>query len=82
MPIFVAKTQNVALFDTHFDEFIIPSLEDFVEGDVEEMLLCSVRAIKLCLKRIDIILSAVTVISSQLGRKMSDRIFIFGSGLS
>ena len=46
VPSFVAKTQNPALLDAYFDEFIIPFLRDFVDGVLEELLLCLVRTIE------------------------------------
>ena len=36
---FVAKTQNLSVPDLQFDKFIIPSLGDFVGGDLDEPLL-------------------------------------------
>ena len=33
-------------YDLHFEEFLVPSLVDFVGGDRDEMLLCPIRAIK------------------------------------
>ena len=41
-PSFVAQTQDPALHKTCCDEFAIPSLDDFVDGDREKMLLCAV----------------------------------------
>ena len=38
---FVAKTQNLSVYDSRFEEFMMPSLSDFVDGDREEMLLCA-----------------------------------------
>ena len=46
LPDFVAKTQNLSVHDTRFDEFTIPSLDDFVVGDWDELLLCPIRARK------------------------------------
>ena len=46
MPSFVAKTQNPTLQDTHFNEFMISSFTDLVDGDGEEILLCFIRTIK------------------------------------
>ena len=46
MPGFVAKTLNPSVPDTHFDEFTVPSLDDFVDRDRGELLLCLIRAVK------------------------------------
>ena len=44
LPDFVAKTQNPSMPDSHFKEFSIPSLDDFVGDDRDELLLCPIRA--------------------------------------
>ena len=46
VPGFVAKTQNPSILDICCNRFTIPSLEDFVDRDRMEMLLCPVKAIK------------------------------------
>ena len=43
---FVAETQDLALHDTHFDEFTIVSLTEFKYRDREELLLCPIGAFK------------------------------------
>ena len=43
LPDFVAKTQNPSVPDPQFDEFMVPSLDDFVDGDRDEHLLCPIR---------------------------------------
>ena len=45
MPAFAVKAQMPSVLDRCFDEFIIPSLRDTVDGDRDQMLLCHVRAI-------------------------------------
>ena len=45
LPEIVAKTQNLSVYDPHFEEFTVPSLADFVDGDRDEMLLCLVGAL-------------------------------------
>ena len=35
-----------SVYDSRFEEFIIPSLADFMDEDREEMLLCPIRAFK------------------------------------
>ena len=42
----VAKTQIPSVPDSKFEEFTIPPLSEFVDGDQNEMLLCPVRALK------------------------------------
>ena len=42
LPDFVAKTQNPSVPDPRFEEFTVPSLDDFVDGDWDELLLCSI----------------------------------------
>ena len=51
MPDFVAKTQNPSVFDSRFESFTVPSLQDFTDGDQDEMLLCPVRSIREYLRR-------------------------------
>ena len=46
VPDFLAKTQNPSVHDFYFEEFTVPSLVDFVYRDRDEMLLCSIRAIR------------------------------------
>ena len=41
----LAKTQNPLVQDDLFLEFTIPSLDDFIDGDHEELLLCPIRAL-------------------------------------
>ena len=43
---FIAKTQNPSVSDPHCDEFSVPSLDDFVDGDRDELLLCPIRALR------------------------------------
>ena len=50
---FVAKKQNLSVYDSCIDEFTLPSLADFVDGDRDEMLLCPIRTIKRYLIRIE-----------------------------
>ena len=42
---FIAKTQNPSVPDSRFEEFTIPSLDDFVGGDRDE-LLCPICALR------------------------------------
>ena len=46
---FVAKTQNLSLHGYRFEEFLIPSLDDFVGGDRDELVLSSIGALRRCL---------------------------------
>ena len=48
---FVAKTQNPLVPDPHFDEITIPSLDDFVGGDRDELLHYLIRALRKYLSR-------------------------------
>ena len=41
----MAKTQNPLVPDPCFDEFTVPSLDDFVDGDRDELLLCPIRVL-------------------------------------
>lgn len=52
LPNFVAMTQNLSVSDDRFEEFSMPSLLDFVNGDQEELLLCPVIAVKRYLRSI------------------------------
>ena len=44
-PDFVAKIQNLYVPDSRFDEFLVPSLDDFGVDDGDELLLCRIRAL-------------------------------------
>ena len=48
---FVAKTQNRSVPYPHFDEFTISSLDDFVDGNKDELLPCPIRALQKCLSQ-------------------------------
>ena len=50
MPTFVATTYNPTLQDMHFNEFMIPSVKDLMDGN-EDMLLCPTTVIKSYLPR-------------------------------
>ena len=41
----MAKTQNPFVPDPRFDEFNVPSLDDFVDGNRDELLLYPIRAL-------------------------------------
>ena len=45
LPGLVAKTQNPFVPDSH-SEFLVPSLDDFIGDDGDELLLCSIRALQ------------------------------------
>ena len=45
-PDFVAMTQNPLLPDSHSEEFSVPSLDDFVGDDIDELLMCPIRALR------------------------------------
>ena len=47
----MAKTQYPSVLDDIFNGFSVPSHYDFVEGDLDELVLCPVRAVRLYLKR-------------------------------
>ena len=51
LPDFVAKNQDPSKYDERFSSFSVPSLDDFVGSDPEELLLCPVRAMKTYLSR-------------------------------
>ena len=42
----MAKTQNPSAPDSRFEEFLVPSLDDFVGDDRDELLLCPIRALR------------------------------------
>ena len=46
---FVDKTQNPLVPDDHFVEFSIPLLDDFVDGDRDELLQCPIGALRIYL---------------------------------
>ena len=46
VPDLITKTQNPSILEFIFQEFIIPSLTDFMNGDREEMLLYHIRTIR------------------------------------
>ena len=50
---FVDKTQNPLVPDDHFVEFSFPLLDDFVDGDREEILLCPIGALRRYLVRME-----------------------------
>ena len=50
-PDFIAKTQRPEHPSSYFDEFSVPSLQDFVGADPDEMLLCPVRSLNAYLDR-------------------------------
>ena len=51
MPNFTAKTQKPSVPDDRFYKFLLPSLLDFIEDDLDELMLCLVRAVRLYLER-------------------------------
>ena len=51
LPDFVAKTQNPSVPDSHFEEFSVPVLDDFVGDDRDGLLLCPSRALRKYLSR-------------------------------
>ena len=40
----MVKTQNPSVYDSRFEEFTIPALDDLVDGERDELLLYSPRA--------------------------------------
>ena len=51
LPDFVAKTQNPSIPDSRFEEFSVPSSDDFVKDDRGELLLCPICALRKYLSR-------------------------------
>ena len=43
---FMAKVQNPSVLDLRFDEVTILSLDEFMGGDREELLLCPIRVLE------------------------------------
>ena len=46
VPDFVAKTRHHSVPDSRCDEFSVTSLDDFIGGDWDELLLCTTRALR------------------------------------
>ena len=46
LPDFMAKTQNPSIPDSRFEEFSVPSLDDFIVGDRGKVLLRPIRALR------------------------------------
>ena len=46
LPDFVAETQNPLVCDSSFEEFSVPSLDDFVGNDRDGLLLCPIWALR------------------------------------
>ena len=65
----MAKMLNPAVQDMGLDIFSVPSLENLVDGDREEMVLCPVRAVKRYLSRTEPNLPACSSFLISLGRK-------------
>ena len=53
LPDIVAKAQNPSVSDPRFDEFTVPFLDDFVDGDRDELLFCPIKALRKYLSRIE-----------------------------
>ena len=51
--VFVAKTQNPSNYDPRLEEFTIPSSDDFVADDKDELLVCPIRARRKYLSHIE-----------------------------
>ena len=49
----MAKTQNLSVPDSRFEEFSVPSLDDFVGDDRDELLMCPIRALRRYLSRME-----------------------------
>ena len=45
LPDFVAKTQNPCIPNSHFEEFSVPSLDNFIGDDQDELLLSPIQAL-------------------------------------
>ena len=43
---FVTEIQNPSIYDPRFEEFVIPYLDDFIDGGRNEHLLCPIRAFR------------------------------------
>ena len=43
---FVIKTQHSSIYDSRFEEFMVPLIDDFIGGDRDEILLCPVHAVR------------------------------------
>ena len=51
LPDLMAKTQNPSVPDSRFEKFSVPSLDDFVGDDRDELLLCLIWALRKNLSR-------------------------------
>ena len=50
-PDFIAKTKSPSVHDPRFEGFTVPSMNDFVDSDRDEALLCPIRALRKNLAR-------------------------------
>ena len=46
VPDFVAKIQNPSFHDPRLEEFMVPSLDDFMDGDGDELPLLPIRELQ------------------------------------
>ena len=53
LPDFVAKIQNPSTPDSRFEEFSVPSLDDFVGDDRDELVMWFIRALRKYLSRME-----------------------------
>ena len=59
------RPQDPSIHDPRFEEFVIPSLEGFIDDDVDELLLCPVRALRKYLLHVEQCHSESPICSSQ-----------------
>ena len=46
VPDFVTMTQNPSIDDLRFEEFTVTSLDNFMDGDRDSLLLCPIRTLR------------------------------------
>ena len=65
VPDFVAETQNTSIHDPRIEKCRTPSLDDFVDGDRDELLLYPIRSLRKYLSWAECTVLAFPIISSQ-----------------
>ena len=46
VPDFLTMTQNPSIDDLRFEEFTVTSLDNFMDGDRDSLLLCPIRTLR------------------------------------
>ena len=69
LPDLVAKTQNPSLSDSRFEEFLVPSLDDFIGDDRDKLLMCPIPSLWKFLSRTESIVLGLRACSSLLDER-------------